>query len=106
MMKRYKKAQGLSLNMVAVGVISITLLVIVVTIFITTMDKNRTELEKKTEGKECSGKTDINGVEYKYFVMSYKDCYEKGKPAIGTFVDPSTNEPIDTNVETCCLVKS
>ena len=115
MMKRYKKAQGLSLNMVAVGVISITLLVIIVAIFITSMDERRKEMGKQTEGTPCTGKEidkDKNEIG-RYEVLSYEDCSAKGgTPALGTWTYPAgstmgtAEEPIDGTMHTCCFIRT
>jgi len=91
-----RRAQGLSLEMIAIGAIAIVVLVIVITIFITSMQTNQANLEEATEGVTCGGTADG----YVYEVLSYDECMAKGgSVAMGTFnnVNPLT--------QVCCLSK-
>lgn len=99
-----RRAQGLSLEMIAIGAIAIVVLVIVITIFITSMQTNQENLKEATEGVECKGTTVIgsgdNKETYVYEVLSPEECSAKGgRIAMGTYkgVNPLT--------DVCCLIK-
>ncbi|MDK2907693.1 MAG: hypothetical protein PWQ87_151 [Candidatus Woesearchaeota archaeon] len=94
-----RRAQGLSLEMIAIGAIAIVVLVIVITIFITSMQSSQENLKEATEGK-CEGKTAATPG-YVYKVLSHEECINnEGSIVMGSFSDV-----VNPLTEVCCLYK-
>lgn len=77
-MSKAKKAQGLSLNMIVVGAIGLVVLVVIITIFVSSLQKSQDDITKTQTGSECS---EAGGK-----MMYAADCNKVGGTAqIGTF---------------------
>ena len=93
--------------MVAVGAIGLTVLVIIITIFVTNMKSNADRMEENTQGIKCSeGSGTEAGVTYTYSVMSPSQCKaEGGKIAIGAYTDDE-GKRLDGITRVCCITTS
>ena len=77
-MSKTKKAQGLSLNMIVVGAIGLVVLVVIITIFVSSLQKSQDDITKTQTGSDCK----VAGGK----MMFPADCNKVGgTPQIGTF---------------------
>jgi len=53
-MSKTKKAQGLSLDMIVVGAIGLVVLVVIISIFVSSAQKNQKDIDEKQKGSDCS----------------------------------------------------
>lgn len=73
-----KKAQGLSLDMIVVGAIGLVVLVVIITIFVSSLQKSQDDITKTQTGSDC----EVAGGKMMYAA----DCNKVGgTPQIGTF---------------------